>query len=212
MVKPQVALRRHASLADALDVLMDKGAVVVGEARIGLADVDLMYVGLQLVLGSIDRFEPGQEPVTPTLTLPDQGGGERPLSPALPREGGGGVVSPHPRETGLRSRPREGVASDPYQAVVPGFQDLVPSEEQEQRNVADGVAQLVLSLVELLRQLIERQALRRMEGGRLSEPDVERMGLALMELDAKLAELREIFGFTEEELNLDLGPLGRLLQ
>jgi hypothetical protein len=88
----------------------------------------------------------------------------------------------------------------------------VPSEEQEQRNVADGVAQLVLSLVELLRQLIERQALRRMEGGRLSEPDVERMGLALMELDAKLAELREIFGFTEEELNLDLGPLGRLLQ
>jgi hypothetical protein len=73
------------------------------------------------------------------------------------------------------------------------------------------LARLVLALVELLRQLLERQAVRRMEGTTLPDDAVERMGLALQALEARMAELREIFGLTEAELNLDLGPLGRLL-
>jgi hypothetical protein len=69
-----------------------------------------------------------------------------------------------------------------------------------------------MTLVELLRQLIERQAIHRMEGGSLSEEEVERMGRALLELDAKMTELRDAFGLAQEDLNLDLGPLGGLLQ
>jgi hypothetical protein len=78
-------------------------------------------------------------------------------------------------------------------------------------SVERGLAQLVLTIVELLRQIMERQALRRIDGGTLSEDQVERLGRTFMELDRRLEELREEFGLTEEDLNLDLGPLGRLL-
>jgi hypothetical protein len=74
-----------------------------------------------------------------------------------------------------------------------------------------GLAQLVLTIVELLRQLMERQALRRIDTGGLSDEQEERLGRTFMELDQRMAELREEFGLTEEDLNLDLGPLGRLL-
>jgi Gas vesicle protein K len=74
-----------------------------------------------------------------------------------------------------------------------------------------GLAQLVLTVIELLRQLMERQALRRVDGGTLSDEQVERLGRTFMELERRMAELREEFGLTEEDLNLDLGPLGRLL-
>jgi len=79
-------------------------------------------------------------------------------------------------------------------------------------NIEQGLAKLVLSLIELLRQLLERQAIRRMEGGSLSEPQVEEMGKALMTLEAKIRELAEHFGLTPADLNLDLGPLGNLLE
>ena len=78
-------------------------------------------------------------------------------------------------------------------------------------SVERGLAQLVLTIVELLRQIMERQALRRIDGGTLSEEQIERLGRTFMELDKRLEELREEFGLTEEDLNLDLGPLGRLL-
>jgi hypothetical protein len=74
-----------------------------------------------------------------------------------------------------------------------------------------GLAQLVLTLVELLRQLMERQALRRIEGDSLTADEVERLGETFMLLEQKMEELREHFGFEEEDLDLDLGPLGRLL-
>jgi hypothetical protein len=65
-------------------------------------------------------------------------------------------------------------------------------------------------LVELLRQVLERQALRRVEGNGLTDEQIERMGLALMELEAKMVELRTAFGLSEDDLILDLGPLERL--
>jgi hypothetical protein len=70
---------------------------------------------------------------------------------------------------------------------------------------------LVLALVELLRQLMERQALRRVEEGTLSDEQVEKIGLTLMALESRMTELREHFGLTMDDLNLDLGPLGPLL-
>jgi hypothetical protein len=78
-------------------------------------------------------------------------------------------------------------------------------------NLERGLAQLVLTIVELLRQLMERQAVRRMDDGSLSDEQVERLGQTFMALSERMAELREEFGLDEEDLNLNLGPLGNLL-
>jgi hypothetical protein len=77
--------------------------------------------------------------------------------------------------------------------------------------VERGLVTLVLTLVELLRQLMERQALRRVDDGSLTGDQIERIGSTLMALDARMAELRDHFGLRPEDLNLDLGPLGPLL-
>lgn len=78
--------------------------------------------------------------------------------------------------------------------------------------IEQGLAKLVLTLVEFLRSLLERQAIRRMEGGTLTDEQVEDMGRALMILETKIHELAKGFGLRPDELNLDLGPLGRLLK
>lgn len=78
-------------------------------------------------------------------------------------------------------------------------------------SVEHGLAKLVLTLVEFLRQLLERQAVRRMEGGTLTDDEVERMGLALMRLEQKVHEMAQAFGLDPSELNIGLGPLGRLV-
>lgn len=78
-------------------------------------------------------------------------------------------------------------------------------------NAEQGLAQLVLTVIELLRQIVERHAVRRVEGGTLSDDQVEKLGVALMNLDMKMDELKEIFHLSDEDLNIDLGPLGNLL-
>ena len=77
-------------------------------------------------------------------------------------------------------------------------------------NIEQGLARLVLSLIELLRRLLERQAIRRMEGGTLEDQQIEEMGLALMKLEHKIRELAQQFGLKPQDLNMDLGPLGSL--
>jgi hypothetical protein len=79
-------------------------------------------------------------------------------------------------------------------------------------SIEQGLAKLVLGLIELLRRLLERQAIRRMEGASLSDQQIEEMGVALMKLEEKIAELAQQFGLSPEDLNLDLGPLGNLLE
>ena len=81
----------------------------------------------------------------------------------------------------------------------------------DERNVEKGLAQLVLTLIDLLRQLMERQAVRRMEGGTLSEDEVERLGRTFMLLENRMGELKKSFGLEDADLNIDLGPLGKLL-
>ena len=83
--------------------------------------------------------------------------------------------------------------------------------DENPETVEKGLATLVLTIVELLRQLMERQALRRVEDGSLTEDQIERIGSTLMALESRMAELREHFGLRPEDLNLDLGPLGPLL-
>lgn len=81
----------------------------------------------------------------------------------------------------------------------------------DQSNVEQGLAKLVLTLIELIRQLLERQALRRIEGGSLSDEQIERLGDTFMKLEHKMGELKETFGLSDEDLNLNLGPLGDLM-
>ncbi|HYH07343.1 MAG TPA: gas vesicle protein K [Thermoanaerobaculia bacterium] len=73
--------------------------------------------------------------------------------------------------------------------------------------VENGLAKLVLSIIELVRRLLEKQALRRMDAGNLTDADIERLGSALMKLEEKMAELKSAFGLYDEQLNIKLGPL-----
>jgi hypothetical protein len=86
-----------------------------------------------------------------------------------------------------------------------------PRWNAEPEEVQRSVARLVLTLVEFVRQLLERQAIRRLEGGTLSGDETEAIGVALMRLEETVDELAARFGLERQELNLDLGPLGRLL-
>jgi hypothetical protein len=83
--------------------------------------------------------------------------------------------------------------------------------DADPQNVEKGLAQLVLTLVELLRQLMERQALRRMEQGNLTDDEIERLGQTFMKLEQRMEELKREFGLEDRDLNLNLGPLGDLL-
>jgi hypothetical protein len=77
-------------------------------------------------------------------------------------------------------------------------------------NVRNGLAQLVLTVVELLRELLERQAIRRIDAGSLADGDIERLGTTFFQLAAEMEKLKAYFGLKDEDLNLDLGPLGKL--
>jgi len=81
----------------------------------------------------------------------------------------------------------------------------------DEGKLKNGLGQLVLTLVRLLHELLEKQAIRRMEGGSLSDEEIEKLGTALMRQGEEIERLRKEFGLTEEDLNLDLGPLGKLL-
>jgi hypothetical protein len=94
-------------------------------------------------------------------------------------------------------------------AEIPGALSRRLNADPE--HVERGLAHLVLTVVDLLRELMERQALRRMEGGTLTEEEVERLGTAFLRLNERMGELKEEFGLTDEDLNLNLGPLGDLM-
>jgi len=76
--------------------------------------------------------------------------------------------------------------------------------------VKNGLGQLVLTLVKLLHELLEKQAIRRVEAGCLSDAEIERIGVTLMKQSQEIERLRKEFGLDEEDLNLDLGPIGKL--
>ena len=92
-------------------------------------------------------------------------------------------------------------------------QKLEPPQRRlalDEGKLKNGLGQLVLTLVKLLHELLEKQAIRRMEGGSLSDDETERLGTALMRQAEEIERLRVEFGLSEEDLNLDLGPLGKL--
>ncbi len=100
---------------------------------------------------------------------------------------------------------RDAVSKLQASTILPKRLDLDPE------TVEQGLGQLVLTIIDLVRQLMEKQALRRMESGTLSESDIERMGETLMKLNAKIDDLCVAFGIERKDLNISLGDLGELL-
>lgn len=103
--------------------------------------------------------------------------------------------------------------ADPSPRARPskGRQGQIARLNLDANNTKNGLGQLVLTLVKLLHELLERQAIRRIEAGSLSDPQIERLGLTLMRQAQEIERLRKEFGLEEDDLNLDLGPLGKLL-
>lgn len=90
--------------------------------------------------------------------------------------------------------------------------DVLPKRiDANPENVDRGLAKLVLTLIELIRKLLEKHAMRRVEAGSLSEEEIERLGETLMKLESRMEELKQLFGLEDEDLNLNLGPLGDLM-
>jgi hypothetical protein len=134
---------------------------------------------------------------------------------------------PDPRPPS-QSQSADEIAGDIFQKILAGpapgdLDDLLrgldkltppglPSRiNADPHNVERGLAQLALTIIELLRQLMERQAIRRMEAGTLTDEEVERLGQTFMKLEQRMEELKKSFGLEGKDLNLDLGPLGKLL-
>lgn len=101
--------------------------------------------------------------------------------------------------------------NDPATAALHAIARSLPERiNADPERVEQGLARLVLTVIELLREVLEHQAIRRMDGGTLSEAEVEKLGVALLKLNHRMDELKQTFGLTDEDLNIDLGPLGRL--
>ena len=188
------------SLADVIDSLLGKGTVLLGETSISLAGVDLVYLQVQLMLSSTANLVGKRHAPAPAIRDLHMGGHASPRDADASRYTDVYDDAPAPAGRGVLlaeapARPSEGVS---HGSVEP--------ESPEK-----GLARLALTVVELLRQTVERQAVRRVDAGGLTDDEVERMGLALLELEQKMAQLRGMFGLTEEETNVDLGPIGQVL-
>jgi hypothetical protein len=119
-----------------------------------------------------------------------------------------GRARDRPHSLPLDRRPSLGIFADDLDRVRSGLERRLNADEEK---LERGLAQLVMTVIELLRQLMERQAVHRMEGGSLSAEEVERLGRTFMALAERMEELKESFGLSDEDLNLNLGPLGNLM-
>ena len=171
---------KKVTLIDALDRVIDKGAYVDGEVVLRVADVDLVFIGLRLIITSISNAERLRA-------------GSRM----------GKTANPTPEDL-VRIQKLEQQLKD-IEANIPKVIEASDPEKAEQ-----GIAKLVLTLIELIRQLLEREAVRRVDTGTLSETEVQKLGLTFKALEKKIQELKSVFGI-KGELNLELGPLGNLL-
>ena len=214
------------TVLELLDRVLNTGVVLAGEIAITVADIELIYLRLQLLLSSAETArQAGWLPPGPHFgktTSVSAGKGDRHLLPG-PTFGCFAQKEPVPFPgpvEGVMDRKApmahwDTLFSDnpPTPGPLPAaaVRSRAPSQFRvDPENVSSGLVQLVLTLVELLRELLERQALKRIEGGSLSEEEIERLGLTFLRLAEEMQRLKRQFGLTDDDLNLDLGPLGRL--
>jgi len=175
------------TLIDALDKVLEKGAVINGDVAIRVADVDLIYLGLRILLTSVSKAE--------EMSGKNWG-----------KVGTDYHPSKEPTKEELEYMAKLEREIRRAEANIPKLIDAETPKKAEQ-----GIAKLVLTLVELLRRLMEREVVRRMHRGSLSNIEIQKLGLTFKALGKKMEELKTIFGLEDEELNLDLGPLGNLM-
>lgn len=192
------------TLVDVLDTLLATGVTVTGDVVLSVADVDLVHLGLRLVLRGLDGRAAGADPgagAAPPDGGPAPQAGRAGLPPARPTRGDAVDGGADGRELDLG----EVTAGELDRLVAAGRRgDADPEDVQR------GLAALVLTLVEVLRELMERQAVRRMGSGTLHDDETERLGRTFLALRERMEELKEVFGLTDADLDLDLGPLGHL--
>ena len=186
-------------LSDVLNHILDKGVVLRGEVMLAVADIDLVRLDLGLLLSAVDIAMGRGRP--PSGGAPAFGEG----SPRLPAQPASGSTMESQVIESLHA-PSDAPVT-PLEAVAEG---LPPRLNTDPDKVENGLAKLVLTLIEVLRKVLEHQAVRRMEGGHLSDAEVERLGVALLRLNDRMQDMKGIFGLTDADLQIDLGPLGRL--
>ncbi|MGW0231275.1 gas vesicle protein GvpJ [Actinopolymorpha singaporensis] len=192
------------SLVDVLDRLLDTGACVDGSVLITLADVDLVRLDLRLLLASVHTLERAaersaaersQSAQVPAGVSPSKPVDARPAPAPVPRTERPNTEQPNteqanaePSRTGSACRPSAGMRPAPPPVRTAAE---LPGAGPEEGDREAGVAGLVVFVVDLVRQLLERQALRRMDAGELTSTQVERLGRSLMALEQQVGELTE---------------------
>jgi hypothetical protein len=171
----------HIALVDVLDKVIEKGVVVNGDIVIRVADIDLVYLGLRLMLTSVSRLE----------------------------EISGKSWSSKEKEPTYEDI----VYLEKLQREIRRTEENLPRiiDASDPKKTEQGLAQLVLTLLELIRKLMEKEAYRKVRGGSLSPIEIQKLGLSLKAVQKKIQEVQAIFGIEDEDLNIDLGPLGNLL-
>ena len=171
----------NVTLVDVLDKVLEKGAVINGELVIRVADVDLVFLGLRLILTSVSKAE--------ELSGKSFSDPEKDLTPE---------DIEYIKKLQMEIKRAE--------ENLPKLIDASSPKKTEQ-----GLAKLVLTLVELIRRLMEKEAFRRVKRGTLSSAEIQKLGLSLKSIKKKIKEIQAVFGIEDEDLNLDLGPLGNLM-
>ena len=187
-------------LADLLSHVLDKGVVLKGEVMLAVADIDLVRLDIGLLLTAVEtairRGEGGD--VARAALRP------RADFPTVPSAAAGSTMESQVVDSFAAPT---GTPMVPLQSVAGG---LPPRLNTDPDKVENGLARLVLTLIEVLRKVLEHQAVRRMEGGHLSDEEVERLGVALLRLNDRMQDMKGIFGLGDDDLQIDLGPLGKL--
>ncbi len=179
-------------LSEMLSHILDKGVVLRGEVMLAVADIDLIKLDLGLLLTGVETVLRRQQ----ARSLASQ-----------EIESVGEVPDSAESETVRALNPP---SSAPVTQLGEVAEGLPPRLNTDPEKVENGLAKLVLTLIEVLRKVLEHQAVRRMEGGHLSEAEIEKLGVALLRLNDRMQEMKDIFGLTDEDLQIDLGPLGKL--
>jgi hypothetical protein len=199
-------------LAELLNAVLDKGVIVHGDVTLAVADIDLVKLNLGLLLSAfetVDRRQrtPGAQSLAQRFG-PPQFGSPVPPAPIDRTSEAANVVEKSPSSTAdLSKGPAEGKRMTALNDVAQGLPERINADAA---GVESGLARLVLTLIEVLRKVLEHQAIRRMDGGTLTPAEVERLGLALSRLHGRMQELQAVFGLTDDDLHIDLGPLGRV--
>ncbi len=209
----QIVRNQHFTILELLDRLLDKGVVVKGEVLLSVADIDLIYLNLGLLLSSVKTVEKaarrGGNGKAELIFWPACRTGRQTAT-----QGKNDLVTTPETEEKDISKNSNGEA---IERTLPSLIDygldqvIKPKTNIDPKNVEKGLIKLVLTLVELIRKLMEKQAVRRMESGFLTAGEVERMGVTFLALDKKMEQLKKSFALKDEDLNLDLGPLGELM-